>query len=107
MPVSYPIGLGDVLVLGLPAPRQLLDLLERQREVADQLGVDHRAGHARALQRLGRDFLPVDGRHHRAAPVRGVGPAPLVLEDFELMPIRPPGPEDRYDVIDERHEHLS
>jgi hypothetical protein len=36
----------------------------------------------------------------------GLGPAPLVLRDFELMPIRPPGPEDLYDVIDERHEHL-
>lgn len=35
-----------------------------------------------------------------------LGPALLVLKDFELMPIRPPGPEDLYDVIDERHERL-
>ncbi|HAM54475.1 MAG TPA: hypothetical protein DCQ64_03335 [Candidatus Rokubacteria bacterium] len=36
-----------------------------------------------------------------------LGPALLVLEDFELVPIRPPGPEDLYDVINERHEKAS
>jgi len=36
-----------------------------------------------------------------------LGPALLLLEDFELVPMRPPGPEDLYDVIDERHEKAS
>jgi DNA replication protein DnaC len=31
----------------------------------------------------------------------------LVLDDFGLKPLRPPGPEDLYDVINERYEHAS
>lgn len=31
----------------------------------------------------------------------------LVLDDFGLKPLRPPGPEDLYDVINERYEHGS
>jgi DNA replication protein DnaC len=31
----------------------------------------------------------------------------LVLDDFGLKPLRPPGPEDLYDVINERYERAS
>lgn len=31
----------------------------------------------------------------------------LVLDDFGLKPLRPPGPEDLYDVINERYERTS
>jgi len=31
----------------------------------------------------------------------------LILDDFGLKPIQPPGPEDLYDVINERYEHGS
>ena len=31
----------------------------------------------------------------------------LILDDFGLKPIQPPGPEDLYDVINERYEHKS
>lgn len=31
----------------------------------------------------------------------------LILDDFGLKPIQPPGPEDLYDIINERYEHKS
>lgn len=31
----------------------------------------------------------------------------LILDDFGLKPLQPPGPEDLYDVINERYEHGS
>jgi DNA replication protein DnaC len=31
----------------------------------------------------------------------------LILDDFGLKPIQPPGPEDLYDVINERYERSS
>jgi DNA replication protein DnaC len=31
----------------------------------------------------------------------------LILDDFGLKPIQPPGPEDLYDIINERYEHGS
>jgi DNA replication protein DnaC len=31
----------------------------------------------------------------------------LILDDFGLKPIQPPGPEDLYDVINERYERRS
>jgi DNA replication protein DnaC len=31
----------------------------------------------------------------------------LILDDFGLKSIQPPGPEDLYDVINERYEHAS
>lgn len=31
----------------------------------------------------------------------------LLLEDFGLRPLQPPGPEDLYDLIDARYEHGS
>jgi len=34
-------------------------------------------------------------------------PALLILDDFGLKPLRPPGPEDLYDVINERYERGS
>lgn len=34
-------------------------------------------------------------------------PALLILDDFGLKPLQPPGPEDLYDVINERYEHGS
>lgn len=34
-------------------------------------------------------------------------PELLVLDDFGLKPLRPPGPEDLYDVINERYERAS
>ena len=65
-----PLRLGEVRVLGLSAARDLLDLLEREREVADELRVEERARHARALERLGDELLPVEREAHRAAEVR-------------------------------------
>jgi DNA replication protein DnaC len=47
-----------------------------------------------------------DGTHeHRLA--RYTRPALLVLDDFGLKALRPPGPEDLYDVINERYEKAS
>ena len=34
-------------------------------------------------------------------------PALLVLDDFGLKPLTPPGPEDLYDIINERYERGS
>ena len=34
-------------------------------------------------------------------------PELLILDDFGLKPIQPPGPEDLYDVINERYERKS
>ena len=34
-------------------------------------------------------------------------PELLILDDFSLKSIQPPGPEDLYDVINERYEHGS
>ena len=42
---------------------------------------------------------------HRLA--RHLRPALLVLDDFGLKPLRPPGPEDLYDIIHERYERAS
>ena len=47
-----------------------------------------------------------DGTHeHRLA--RYTRPDLLVLDDFALKPLRVPGPEDLYDVINERYERAS
>ena len=48
----------------------------------------------------------VDGTlAHRLA--RYLRPALLVLDDFGLKSLRPPGPEDLYDIIHERYERAS
>ena len=39
--------------------------------------------------------------------IRYTRPDLLVLDDFGLKPLRPPGPEDLYDVINERYERGS
>ena len=61
-------------------------------------------------------------RSQSIGPTVGLPPAPgswerrlgsylrpdlLILDDFGLKPIQPPGPEDLYDVINERYEHGS
>jgi DNA replication protein DnaC len=47
-----------------------------------------------------------DGTHEQRL-TRYTRPALLVLDDFGLKPLRPPGPEDLYDVINERYEKAS
>ncbi len=47
-----------------------------------------------------------DGTHEQRL-ARYVRPDLLVLDDFGLKPLRPPGPEDLYDVINERYERAS
>ena len=47
-----------------------------------------------------------DGTHEQRL-ARYTRPALLVLDDFGLKPLRPPGPEDLYDVITERYERAS
>jgi len=47
-----------------------------------------------------------DGTHEQRL-ARYTRPALLVLDDFGLKPLRPPGPEDLYDVINERYEKAS
>jgi len=47
-----------------------------------------------------------DGTHEQRL-ARYLRPALLVLDDFGLKPLRPPGPEDLYDVINERYERAS
>jgi DNA replication protein DnaC len=47
-----------------------------------------------------------DGTHEQRL-ARYTRPALLALDDFGLKPLRPPGPEDLYDVINERYEKAS
>jgi DNA replication protein DnaC len=47
-----------------------------------------------------------DGTHEQRL-ARYTRPALLVLDDFGLKPLRAPGPEDLYDVINERYEKAS
>lgn len=47
-----------------------------------------------------------DGTHEQRL-ARYLRPDLLVLDDFGLKPLRPPGPEDLYDVINERYERAS
>jgi len=47
-----------------------------------------------------------DGSHEQRL-ARYTRPALLVLDDFGLKRLRPPGPEDLYDVINERYERGS
>jgi DNA replication protein DnaC len=47
-----------------------------------------------------------DGTHEQRL-ARYTRPALLVLDDFGLKPLRAPGPEDLYDVINERYERAS
>ena len=47
-----------------------------------------------------------DGTHAQRL-ARYTRPALLVLDDFGLKPLRAPGPEDLYDVINERYERAS
>ena len=47
-----------------------------------------------------------DGTHEQRF-ARYTRPALLVLDDFGLKPLRAPGPEDLYDVINERYEKAS
>lgn len=47
-----------------------------------------------------------DGTHERRLQAY-VRPDLLVLDDFGLKPLRPPAPEDLYDVINERYEQGS
>ena len=67
------LGLGDILVLGLAAAGDLVDLLEGQGEFAGQLGIEDAARHARPLERLGHQLLAVDREvdGHRS-PVKDV-----------------------------------
>ena len=58
----------------------------------------------RMLQRIhgGRADGSFERRHQTY-----LRPNLLVLDDFGLKPLRPPGPEDLYDVINERYERAS
>lgn len=47
-----------------------------------------------------------DGTHEQRL-ARYLRPDLLVLDDFGLKPLRPPGPEDLYDVVNERYERTS
>jgi DNA replication protein DnaC len=47
-----------------------------------------------------------DGTHEQRL-TRYTRPDLLVLDDFGLRPLRAPGPEDLYDVINERYEKAS
>jgi len=47
-----------------------------------------------------------DGTHEQRL-ARYTRPDLLVLDDFGLKALRPPGPEDLYDVINERYEKAS
>ena len=47
-----------------------------------------------------------DGTHEQRL-ARYTRPDPLVLDDFGLKPLREPGAEDLYDVINERYEKAS
>jgi DNA replication protein DnaC len=47
-----------------------------------------------------------DGTHEQRL-ARYTRPALLLLDDFGLKPLRPPSPEDLYDVINERYEKAS
>jgi DNA replication protein DnaC len=47
-----------------------------------------------------------DGSHERRFQTY-LRPDLLVLDDFGLKPIHPPGPEDLYDIINERYERSS
>jgi hypothetical protein len=68
----------------------------------------------------GRGGLSVSGTHQQVYFTRGaqfsqeagrfannLRPDLLILDDFGLKPIQPPGPEDLYDVINERYERSS
>jgi DNA replication protein DnaC len=47
-----------------------------------------------------------DGTHEQRL-ARYTRPNVLLLDDFGLKPLRAPGPEDLYDVINERYEKAS
>lgn len=59
---------------------------------------------ARMLQHLAGGRAD-NTRHQRLQ--RYLRPQLLVLDDFGLMPTRPPGPEDLYEIIDTRYERGS
>ena len=83
-------GLGEVRVLGLAAAGAPGDFLQRQRGVADELGIEQRARHPRALERLGHDLLAVDGEEDGTADIRVVEGRPLrVHEQHEDRVHRP------------------